>query len=59
MVNAKHLVQKEIHVDLMLNAKLSTMLSDVHVLHLSPEMAKWNVFVFLTLASQIKVVPNK
>ena len=59
MANVKHLVRKETLVDSMLNVKPLNTKSNVLVLHLLPEMEKWNVSEFQTLASQIRAVRNK
>ena len=59
MANVKHLVRKETLVDSMLNVKPSNTKSNALVLHLLPEMEKWNVSEFQTLASQIRAVRSK
>ena len=59
MVNVRHLVQNETHVDSTLNVKPSNTKRYVHVLHLSPETEKLNVSEFQILVSQIRAVPTK
>ena len=59
MVNVRHLVLTETHVDSTPNVKQSNTKRDVPVLHLSPETEKLNVSEFQILVSQIRAVPTK